>query len=72
MIWTAVGACLFHVPVVGSAGRPAEGGNFDDFILKMQMGQPEPAAYETTVAKKLLDLTGRGVCGDVKILGGAL
>jgi hypothetical protein len=36
------------------------------------MGQPEPAAYETTVAKKLLDLAGRGVCSDVKILGGAL
>ena len=69
---TAIGVCLFRVCVVGSAGRPAKRGNFDDFILKMQMGQPEPATYETAVAKKLLDLAGRGVCGYVEVLGGAL
>jgi hypothetical protein len=72
MVRTVVGVYFFYVRVFGSAGRPAERGNFDDFILKMEMGQPEPAAYETAVAKKPPDLTGCGVCGYVKVLGGAL
>ena len=38
----------------------------------MKMGQPEPAAYETAVAKKPLDLAGCGVCGYVEVLGSTL
>ena len=35
----------------------------------MEMGQSEAAAYETAVAEKPFDLAGRGVCGDVEVLG---
>ena len=50
---------------------PAEGGYFHDFILKMKMGQPETATYETAVAKKSLDLAGCGVRAYVEVLGGS-
>jgi hypothetical protein len=69
---TAMGVCLFRNSVVGSTGRSAKRGNFDDFILKMEMGQAEPATNKTAIAKKLFDLAGCGVCGYVKVLGGAL
>jgi hypothetical protein len=36
------------------------------------MGQPETAADETAVAEKPFDLSGRGVCGDVEVLGDSL
>jgi hypothetical protein len=65
-------ARLFHTRAVGRDNGPAERGYFYDFILKMEMGQPETAAYKTTVAKKPLDLTGAGVCGYVEVLGGSL
>ena len=65
-------ACLFRVCVVGRESRPAECGYFQDFILKMEMGQPETATYETTVAKKPPDFDGCGVCGYVEVLGGSL
>lgn len=63
--------CLCHVPLVGRDGSP-ECGDFQDFVLKVQMGQPETATYETAVAKEPFDLTGRCVCCYVEVLGGAL
>jgi hypothetical protein len=71
-IRVAIRVCLFRVCAVGGPCRTAEGGNLDDFILKMDMGQTEPATYETAVAKKFLDLAGSGICGYVEILRGAL
>jgi hypothetical protein len=38
----------------------------------MEMGQPETAAYEATVAKKPLDLAGSGICRYVEIFGDSL
>lgn len=63
--------CLFRVDVVGREGSAAECGYFEDFTLKMEVGQPEAAADETAVVKKPPDLTGCGVCGDVEVLGGS-
>ena len=68
---TVIGACLFRVRVVGRDSGPAERGYFQDFVLKMEMGQPETAAYETAVAKEPLDLAGCGVRGYVEVLGGS-
>jgi hypothetical protein len=64
-------ACLFRVRAVRRDRSPAEGGYFQDFILKKEMGQPEAATYETAVAKQPLDLVGPGVCGYVEVLGGS-
>ena len=61
--------CLFSVSIVGRKGSPAERGYFQDFILKMEMGQPETATYEKAVAKKPPDLPGCGICGYVEVLG---
>ena len=52
-------------------GQGAEGGNLQDLVLKMEMGQPEATADQTAVAKEPFDLRGRGVRGDVEILGGS-
>jgi hypothetical protein len=65
-------ACLFRVRVVGGESSPAERGYFQNFILKMEMGQPETATYETTIAKKPLDFTGCGVCGYIEVFGGSI
>jgi hypothetical protein len=64
-------ACLFRGRVIGREGSPAERGYFQDFILKMEMGQPETATYEKAIAKKPLDLGRSGVCGYVEVLGGS-
>ena len=37
--------------------------------MKMDMGEPKPAADEPAVAEGLLDLARRGVRGDVEVLG---
>lgn len=63
--------CLSHVSLIGRDGSP-ECGDFQDFVLKVQMGQPETATHETAVAKESFDLAGCCVCGYVEILGGAL
>jgi hypothetical protein len=63
--------CFNSLLVDGRSGSP-ERGNFQDFIRKVEMGQPETAAYETAVAKEPLDLTWRCVRGDVEVLGGSL
>jgi hypothetical protein len=64
-------ACLFRVRVVGRESGSAERGYFQDFIMKMEMGQPETATYEKAIAKKPLDLGRCGVCGYVEVLGGS-
>jgi hypothetical protein len=64
-------AHLFRAFVVGRESSPAECGYFQDFILKMEMGQPKTATYEEAVAKKPPDLAWCGVCGYVEVLGGS-
>lgn len=67
VIW----ARLFLIRFFGGGSRP-KCGNFQNFVLKVEMGQPETAADEAAVAEEPFDLTGPGVCGDVEILGGSL
>ena len=38
-------ACLFRVLSIGRNGCPPERGYLNDLILKMEMRQPEAAAY---------------------------
>ena len=66
-----VAVCLSHIALIGRDGSP-ECGDFQDFILKMQMGQPETATDETAVAKEPFDLTGCCVCRYVEVLGDSL
>jgi len=49
----------------------AEGGDFQDLLLEVEVGQPEAAADEAAVPEEPLDLAGGGIGGDVEILGGA-
>jgi hypothetical protein len=62
---------LFRVCFIGGGGSPKRG-DFQNFVLKVEMGQSKTAADETAVAKEPFDLTGCGVCGDVEVLGGSL
>jgi hypothetical protein len=68
---TCIGACLFRARTIGRESSPAEGGYFHYFILKMEMGQSETAAYENAVTKKSPDLAGCGVRAYVEVLGGS-
>jgi hypothetical protein len=63
------GDYLLIVCNIGRIGGAAERGHLHDLILKMQMGQPEPASDETAVAEQPLDLAGCRIRADVKILG---
>jgi hypothetical protein len=57
--------------LLGGAVLGPEGGNLDDLFSKKNVYQPETAAYDPGVSKKLPDGLGQGVGGNVKILGGA-
>jgi len=49
-----------------------EGGNFNDFLAKPDMRQPESAADQDRVAEKGPDLFGLGGSGDIEIFGALL
>ena len=63
--------CFRYVPFDGRDGSP-ECRDFQNFILKVQMGQSETATDETAVAEEPFNLTGSGVCCYVEVLGGSL
>ena len=48
--------------------RP-EGGDLDDIVVKMDVGETEPAADQPAVAEGLLDLVGRRIGRDIEVLG---
>ena len=47
----------------------AEGGHFDQFILEVQVGQPETTPHQAAVAKDPLDLAWRRIGYHVEVLG---
>jgi hypothetical protein len=63
--------CLFRVRAIGRDGSATERGYFHDFILELEMGQPETATYEKAIAKKPPDLAGCGIRAYVEVLGGS-
>lgn len=58
---------LFNGRLIGRNGCPPECGNLENFIVKMEMGQPETAADEPAVREKTSDLARGGVCGNIKV-----
>jgi hypothetical protein len=69
---TIIVSCLFRFRNVGRKSGPAKRGHLQNFILKMEMGQPETTTYEKTIPKKPPDLSGYGVRSYVEILGCSL
>ena len=52
-------------------GTAPEGRGLDDVVVEADVRQAEPAPDEEAVLEDLLDLAGRGVGADVKVLGRA-
>ncbi len=60
-------AVAVFVAALGLGGQCAEGGDFNGFVVKVDMSQTEAAADEAAVTKYPLHIFRRGVGGDVKI-----
>jgi hypothetical protein len=58
-------------PFLLELGTPAEGGDFDEFVvLEKNMSQAESAPDQPGIAEELTNLLRMGVCGHIKVLGG--
>jgi hypothetical protein len=63
------GRTVIRLVVPGFIGlRRAEGGNFDDLVTKVEVGQAEPSSHQAAVAENPLYLAGSGVGYQIEVL----